>query len=264
MKITCSKRDDILKRRAEYESDYNARTERYNQQRAKYHEASQQLKDAIRQTVEAGLSKFDMLEFTVKVDSSYRDDRIGYNVRVECNENSKFADNSALSWQYNVNLKDNGSVTRETGSWSGLQAVTAEQMDSLRQTVSALEYLNSVNWESLVAVQRPDPSDYITERDPAYDPNKPDFDKELIEAELEEAIGTNTLIQGLSPKGVRVWYKLLKQTPKQYEVAYVSAYHSKSPEAIKIDIDKEAQYPIRIAKDKLYSLLEKPLTTMEV
>ena len=39
MKITCSKRDDVLRRKAEYEADKAERTKRHNEQYAQFNKA---------------------------------------------------------------------------------------------------------------------------------------------------------------------------------------------------------------------------------
>lgn len=216
-KITADRREDILKRKAEYEAkraEYEAdRDERSH----KFEMAEYDVMNPIKQQLESDLSVFNLLQFVVRVERHYGGK--GVRVRIECNENRKFDDSVALAWNYDVNLTKDGEVKRESSSWSGMSAVTPEQVASLKQTVEAVEYLLNLDWASLLDVTLPRYRDYY---DGALsEPEKEDFDAELREAELEEYIGTDTLIlvenfESSGWRGREVYVRLIRETPSQY------------------------------------------------
>ena len=216
-KITADRREDILKRKAEYEAkraEYEAdRDERSH----KFEMAEYDVMNPIKQQLESDLSVFNLLQFVVRVERHYGGK--GVRVRIECNENRKFDDSVALAWNYDVNLTKDGEVKRESSSWSGMSAVTPEQVASLKQTVEAVEYLLNLDWASLLNVTLPRYRDYY---DGALsEPEKEDFDAELREAELEEYIGTDTLIlvenfESSGWRGREVYVRLIRETPSQY------------------------------------------------
>ena len=216
-KITADKREDILKRKAEYEAkraEYEAdRAERVH----KFGMAEYDVMNPIKERLESDLSIFNLLQFVVRVERHYGGK--GVRVRIECNENRKFDDSVALAWNYDVNLTKDGEVKRESSSWSGMSAVTPEQVASLKQTVEAVEYLLNLDWASLLDVTLPEFSDYYTGALP--EPEREDFDTELREAELEGYVGTDTLIlvenfESSGWRGREVYVRLIRETPSQY------------------------------------------------
>lgn len=216
-KITADRREDILKRKAEYEAkraEYEAdRDERSH----KFEMAEYDVMNPIKQQLESDLSVFNLLQFVVRVERHYGGK--GVRVRIECNENRKFDDSVALAWNYDVNLTKDGEVKRESSSWSGMSAVTPEQVASLKQTVEAVEYLLNLDWASLLNVTLPHYRDYYDGALP--EPEREDFDAELREAELEGYIGTDTLIlvenfESSGWRGREVYVRLIRETPSQY------------------------------------------------
>lgn len=274
MKITCNRRDDILKQKYEYEAKRAERQARYDEQEQRFYQAENDITSMVEDEIRHQLSRFKALNFNVRVTRS-RLDRDGLSVRVECNENEKFDDNVALAWNYNANLNRNGEVEKETSSWSGLKATTADQLESLTQTLEALKYLNSVDWATVLNKEMPKYKDYITEDDPRYDRDKPDFDSMLMQADLEDAIGNpNILISGEAGSsssfrnGSSVYYKILRETPKQYEVTeyykrFLDEYMKTNDDTL-LDRVRSNAYTYRIAKDKFFSLIDNPVETVEV
>ena len=221
MKITANRKDDILKRKAQYESDVAAYRSRQADRRSALHKAELAKTEPIRQYLEKKLSRYSALQFDIQCDRAFFSDTgNGVRVWIRCNEHNKFADDSALSWSYDVDLDANGEVKRETSSWSGLSATTEAQMTSLRQTVSALETLNDIDWDELVLVEMPKYSDYFDPDD--KEPEREDWDTQLKEAELEEIIGQNKYIKVYSwgescpYRGKYVWLQIVKETPAMY------------------------------------------------
>ena len=274
MKITCNRRDDILKQKSEYEAQRAERQARYDEQEQRFYQAENDITSMVEDEIRHQLSRFKALNFNVRVTRS-RLGGDGLSVRVECNENEKFDDNVALAWNYNAKLNRNGEVEKETSSWSGLKATTADQLESLTQTLEALKYLNSVDWAKVLNKEMPKYKDYITEDDPRYDRDKPDFDSMLMQADLEDAIGNpNILISGEAGSsssfrnGVPVYYKILRETPKQYEVTeyhkrFLDEYMKTNDDTL-LDRVRSNAYTYRIAKDKFFSLINDPVKTVEV
>lgn len=228
MKITASKKDDILKRKAQYEADKAAYDERQEGYSKAYRQAESAVLQPIKDYLERKLSRYSALTFDVRVDRSWmRGNKGGADVRIYCNEYNKFDENVALAWSYEATVTDDGEVLRKSSSWSGLSATTEAQMNSLRQTVSALEFLNDVDWEELINVDMPNYADYYDENDKA--PEREDFDKELKEAELEELVGADKLVKvrnwGEScPYRGDVYLKILSETPAMYKAIVVGAW----------------------------------------
>ena len=112
-------------------------------------------------------------------------------------KNNKFSDDTALSWSYKAALSSDGEVIKETNSWSGLKAVTESQMQSLTETLEALKYLNSIDWKVLLNKTLPNYKDYRkTDVSKYAGRNTPNFDRMLIEADIEDAISKPTLLKG--------------------------------------------------------------------
>lgn len=217
MKITASKKDDILKRKAQYEADFAAYNKRQEQYRRAYQQAEDELTTPIQDYLERKLSRYSALEFDVYVRRGWHDK--GAEVTIECNEHNKFSEDSALSWSYKAFIGADGELERESSSWSGLSATTEAQMQSLRQTVAALELLNDLDWEGLINIKFPNYSDYYDETDKR--PERENFEAELKLAELEELIGTNKIIKvknwGEScPYRGDVWLHINRETPSMY------------------------------------------------
>lgn len=263
MKITCGKREDILKRKEEYETDRAARKGRYDAQMVELQKARNNVMKPVQDEIASKLAQFKALEFNVDVREA-RYGESGLSVRIQCNEYKKFNEDSALSWSYDATIGRDGQILKETSSWSGLQAVTEVQMESLRSTLAALEYLNSVDWSELLNRKLPEYGDYVTERNPDWE-GRPDFDRQLLEVDIEECIGKNILIKGthLNGRGAAC-YLITKETPKQYEVVEISEFYIERTDDVAALVEQNRKYPQRVTKDKFMSVIKKPLETMEV
>lgn len=185
MKITSSRRDDIIKERDAYDSDYTAKLNQRDEEWKQYRKAEYGIMNPIAEEIKSTLSRFDALEFDVEVDRSWGD---GLRCRIQCNENTKFEDDSALSWSYSATIGKDGEVKKESSSWSGLKATTPEQMNSLIQTVEALKVINDIDWTTKLGVTLPEPSEFVqTEMPNAAD--RPDFENLVLVEDLRDMIG---------------------------------------------------------------------------
>lgn len=213
MKITSSKKEEILRRKAEYES----KREDYLRREHEYYDARKEREDAVLKpaidAIQSKMSEFDLLHIDVTGDRRWG----GFEIRVQCDEYNRNEEASSLRWNYDVRGDtDTGEIKKETGSWSGLQAVTPLQIQSLKQCVEALEFLQSFDWENYLLK---DVSYEGLER-PVMDYEHEDFSAELKAAELEELVGTTKAIkvsnfEGSYFYGGYVYILIDKMTPKQ-------------------------------------------------
>ena len=221
------RRSDIIAARDAWKSDFDSRKAKYNSQKAEYSKAQYAIAKEIEELVKQELGNTSLvLEFDIRPYGSY-----SYEVRITANEYQKFDKDRALSWNWGCELDGDGNVRKESGSWSGLNATTKEQLDDLRETLRVLDILNNMDWKAILDdanVRKPKSSDYFTMDDPAYE-QKPDFGKQLKMASIEDAIGQNILIKGNSLRaGQRKSYYLIhRQTPKQTSVTELSEYNIK-------------------------------------
>lgn len=259
MKITSTRRDEILRERDEYNAQRDAAQEQYNRERRSYEEDTNAVIDPVKSWLEAQLSHYTVLQFDVSAERNWRWDNRGISIRIRCNERLLHDDSSALSWNFDVQLSKDGEVQKETGSWSGLQATTAAQLKSLRQSVSALEFLNDIDWVDVLDKQLPEYENYIKTRVPSN--RDSEFDKMLREEDLKSLIGTNTFIkvnnfESSGYWGSIVWVRLIRETPAQYVVNIASQSaiqrYKENPE----EWAKYSQYTQRVKKTNISPVLE--------
>lgn len=250
MKITARKRDDILRDKAAYEADKAERQSKFNKQKKAWYIARQQVMDNVKSAVESELGTHaDEVKVNVNVDV-----RNNIEVRVD-NGNDPFGP-SALSWNWDVKLDRDGNIVKDSGSWSGLSAVTSEQIQDLRNTADILEILNNIDWKTLLNTKVPEYEDYITMNDPSYEKPDRDYDAELKEADIEDIIGDRdaaVFVGNALPDYFRgnEYVTLLKETPKRFNV-YV--FHESQLDRWKNG--KDVGYEAVIAKDKFYKFVD--------
>lgn len=257
MKITCSRRDDVLKRKAEYEAKRDAYQKDSDERRQKYYRAKAEAMEPIKSKLEAKLAQFSALEFEVSVSRGYSwsdaEDQNTVDVRILVDDRNHFDENSALSWSYNVKIQD-GAVVKETSSWSGLKACTEAQMESLRQTVRALEWLNSVDWDEMLVADFP-------AREPFYEgaleaPKREEFGNELTYATIADLLGTNKYIKvnnfESSPyRGRYIWLNPISETASQWKVRLISDWTMANKDQYANNIGEDA-YEQRVRKSSIY------------
>lgn len=270
MKIYASKLDDLRRAKEEWEAEDARRKAIRDEEEKRYRKARDAELAPIEYEISKNLKRFDKLNFEITAEPAarYRGET-GAEVRILCNQNRVHDENSALSWDWSVKLDGEGNVIKDSGSWSGLNATTQENMDSLMETYLALQYLNSVNWKSLLNVSMPEYSDYFTEES-SKQPNKPNFNQQIKEAEFEEYIGKDTMLLGYSlpeyesrwNRSVPTWFIILGETPKQYKIGEVTAYEAKrwfeDGSSLEEIIERGKRYPSRIRKDRLLDTLKYP------
>ena len=265
MKITCNRRDDILKRKQEYESDRAKRQAKYDEEYRSYRDESRNREDKIRNDVIGAIGR-TTLDLTIDVSMSFGN---GYRVRVS-DEDNKFDDDKALSWTWEVSLDKNGDVKKESSSWSGMKAVTANNINNLKEIVRVLEILNNIDFKTMLnRVTPPEPNDYITGPNPKYEKSE-DFDQMLLEAEVEDCIGTRKGILGTYSKYYRgdVYHFIMKQTPSSYTVWDIPAYYVENHEGSLSDLyetyyAKRNEYNYTMRKNTFFETIEQNVTIVD-
>lgn len=241
MKITANRKEDILRRKAEYEADVAKRQAEYDAQYEEYGRAQEAVYAPVREQLEDMFKKYPRLDTEINVeDASFRGPGLRVGIRV--NDRDVHDKKKALSWNYDAYLGKDGEVIRETGSWSGLNAVTEEQLEQLEQSLQALKELKDLDWRGLLDKTMPDYKDYIKIRNPSWERDKPDFKKELREAELEEIIGQPKWIEvdpfpssWYYPKSSmfranNVYVAIVKDSGSQYTIKEMSKYEYNNSE----------------------------------
>lgn len=247
MKITCSKRDDIIKQRDEFDTRRNQMRSQQEKDEQKARQARQEVFREVENAVMTKLKPVGKLPLNVNVNYGIYD---GVEINVECG--GPHTDGNALAWNYRVYLNDEVDVVRETGSWSGLKATTAGEMISLKRSVRALEILNEeIDWEELVKTSLPNYEDFMTQDYSELRNRRPDFEGQLREADIEEAIQSGKPVRGKAVsstgyrEGIPGEYTILKETPKSYVVDF-------RPDSY----PEQSSGEIRITKSKFLSALD--------
>lgn len=261
MKITCARnREQIAREQAAYDERRAAKKAKKDAQYNSWRKDYLAIANSVREQIEDALSAFTNLNLEVNVDSSWDS---SLKVSIGSNQHNVHNEHKALSWDWTAYVdRKTGELKKESGSWSGLNAVTTEQIESLKQSAACLEVINSLDWESMLNVDLPKYEDYVTndvyEKDPDDGRN---FKQELLEADVEDAMHAGLWIKGHGYRFYRqsadVYYKVLKETPTQYEVTEQYAWdleNGKQPHG--------SSYKIR--KDIFFQVIDNPVKTLEV
>ena len=241
-----ARRDDILRRKQAYDDAVNKQKEERNQ----YRKAEWDVMKGVEELVLQKIGKTS-LNLDVSVDRAWR---TGLEVRINNGNNPH--DDQALNWNWQAKITDDGDVKKDSGSWSGLSAITSEQIANLKESVRVIEILNNLDWKNLLTVELPNYSDYIkTEL-----PEQENFDQQLVEADVEDAAEQGLLIKGhgykwYAPRAT-VFYNVLNMTDKSFRVQ----------EVYEDDLSDESRWgsPYTIRKDKFFEVIDKPIKTAEV
>lgn len=216
MKITCSRRDDLILERDRYDAAKQAHDEASDAVWRKYEHDVKAVTDQLVAKIQDKLAPFDKLAFDIDVREGWEG---GFEARITCNEYNKFDDNVALAWDWTTNINRDGVAESKTGSWSGLSATTPEQIESLEQSVNAIKVLNGIDWKTLLSAKKPNYGDYKKDI-PAFElGERPDYETLINEAEIDECIGANKLIECREGKVyVRSYMGIVSSTPAMYTV----------------------------------------------
>ncbi len=262
MKITCARnKDQIIQERDAYKQRKATKQARRDEHQQRYRQAQNTVITSIKSQIEDAVSAFSDLHLDIHVGETMSDT---WEATIKSNEDRLFSESKALTWEWSARIDGRtGEVIKKSGSWSGLNAVTTEQVESLKQSAACLEVLNSLDWATILGVDVPDYKDYMDDDDFRPDPeDKRNFDAELLEADIENAMNNGWLIQGhgyrYNNERVPVFYRVLKETPSQYKVE-------------ELDIDDMnnipgpgESYAYNIKKDTFLNVIDKPIDILEV
>lgn len=123
-----------------------------------YRQARMNAIDEIKKAILQKLSGCDTSTLNVMVDEWYGGP--GFEVKVN-NGDSPHDASKGLSWNWEIHIDKDGNIGKDSGSWSGLKAITTEQIDDLRNTVEILTQLNDLDWKTIF--------DMIDEKYPKYE-----------------------------------------------------------------------------------------------
>lgn len=198
MKITATSREEILRRREEYDAETKRYDDQYNSEHQQYEDTIYTQKKAVESLVSEAIGS-TFLDLTIQADPWSLTREKGWAIRVEAWRNSHFDDKVALSWNWEVKLSKDGDIVKDSGSWSGLKAITPEQIADLEESVRILKILNGMDWETIVRSPMAKWDDFISEDNLEIrrerSKNRPDFESELKALALEDLIGTDTAIE---------------------------------------------------------------------
>lgn len=271
MKITASKRDDIIKQRDQFDAEAKARNDATEAEVKRWRDAQNAVFKEVEEALRAEIPQTS-LAIDIHVRNSWIGSGDGIEVSIGNRNNNPHAQGNALSWEWSVKLNRQGEVVKESNSWSGLKATTVEELQSLEDSLTVLKAINNFDWKTILSRALPEWGDYVQDRGPR--PERPDFEGQLKAAELEELVGTDTLIKGEAGEssgwrtGVAVYYIIHKESPAQYvvsDVAQSTVDHWKEQGHDKQKIlDEIKRYSYRITKSKFFTLIGKEVETVEL
>ena len=235
MKITANRRDDILRRKAEWQAEFDRKKEAHDREYDSWLYAQEEVTQPVADFLKNLFTKYPLLDAKIGVAPG----RYGENslsVDIDVNHIGVFSDREhALAWGYKAFL-NKGELVRETSSWSGMNAVTADQISELEQSVAVLKELSSLDWVDLLDKKLPDYRDYIKTPDPSYE-SRPNWDAELTAAELEDIIGERKMVLVRPFSGSwyngEVYIAIVKDSGSQYTIIECPKYSANKGEASK-------------------------------
>lgn len=256
------KRSDIIAARDAWDADYNKLKSKFDSEVDAWDDAKQEISLFVEDQVKAALGRAGK---DLQVDADFSLGSLAH-VRVG---NGTFANHEApLTWSFEAILDKEGNVKKETGSWSGLNATTPEDVKKLRDIVDVLEILNNMDWYTILSNMNekyPNWEDYVKTKVPRRD-DRPNFEKDIRLLDIEDAIGKEVLVKGKPLKyDVRFsrdgsYYIIHKKTPKQVSVTECSirqadSFKDKHPEDSLFDIVSLYGMEYNVTMDKFLNVL---------
>ena len=195
------------------------------------------------------------LRVFVDVDRWVHDNYRRAEIRVDYGEHRVSDESLPLKWRWSFKIDSKGRTSRESSSWSGLNATTSDHIAQLRQSVNALEALSNLDDERLVklAFQNvPAYDEYVTQKVDNVD------ETSYVYKKLDALAGEDVFVAGEENWYGRYYYKIVKDTGKQYAVeAWYLAYPSRAGGR---DSSQFMLYDTkRYRKNTLYDMLQMPV-----
>ena len=269
MTIKETRADDIRAAKQKWDSDFEKAYTNYDKMEYDYDMAIETVMEQVETKIRAELSVTDddLLEITADAYGGKFGGK--YRTGIKYKYGAPFDKKSALNWHIDIYLNDDGEVQKETGSWSGLEVQTPELLEDLKYSVNLIEKIMNLDYQKIIMDAenvRPNRDDYITMKRPNRS-DRPDFDRQIKEATIEDIIGTNTIISGSAVpssgyRAVSGWYKILGQTAKRYKVTFVPDRRGTlTNQELKDGLDR---FEFQVNKDTLYQYIGDNFETKEL
>ena len=215
------RRREIDQQAQKYNVERDAKKNEYDAQMGNYRRVVMDIEDNVRSNLEQVLPYSDLIDIRVSRDYDWSSGAPYLSVKISYDLNK--TKNQSLAWSYSVGLDRDGNIKKESNSWSGLNAVTQEQLDDLEKSIEILKKLNIIDWESIVKTDVPSVKDYVTTKTL---PEK-DFTFEQFNADLEDFVGQDVIFISKYLKsenfyGSKYGYIIKRLTNKRVE--YVPIY----------------------------------------
>ncbi|MCM1223253.1 MAG: hypothetical protein NC548_53255 [Lachnospiraceae bacterium] len=272
IKVTAARRDDIIRRRDEYDAAAARNKAKEQDSSRRFREAQDEVFTAVENEIRRQLGD-RVGNLVIRVESRWGH---GLSVNIGNSTGSPRRDpNASLTWSWSAYLGKDGEVTKESSSWSGLEATTMDQIADLKICVDQLEAINTMDWKSLLDRSLPDWKDYMV-RDLEDIGPRPNFDQELMEADIEDIVGQNVLVKMSEGRNYHgsVYCQIIRDSGSQYTVREVPASYVEQVNSGKParglsgplntidDLVKEYGDTIRVRKTNFFNSLITPLQTI--
>lgn len=194
-KIVATKRSDLIKQRDEYDAETRKYSDRIEEGHSNWSAKLKEQADEMERKISNLIGNTSLaLEITADPWANY--DR-GWGVRVRANERTMFDDKVALAWNWEAKIDRNGNVIKDSGSWSGLKAITPDQISDLEESVRVLKVLNNIDWSDVLNSPKSKPSDFVSQEDSEMErsrrKNRPNFEADIETATIEDAIASGDI-----------------------------------------------------------------------
>ena len=269
--VTAGRREDIIKERDAYRSEYKKQSDTHKYQMRNYKFASDYNKAQVENAIRAQVPGLNDVE--IRIDNGWYD-----GLKVEFVSEDR-GENKSLRWRWSVGLDPTGKITKESSSWSGLEATTPEQIVDLQNAVQILSSLVGMDWSSILQAGiegEPDYYDYVSVREPKN--RESEFSSQLKMAAIEDCIGAQKWIKGSNveaennrwARGDR-WYMIHSQSDKFYTISYIAdhtvqRYKGENPPegSLSDELQRSSQYKERVKKDRLIPCIYEEVETMDM
>lgn len=262
---------DIQKDYNSQVAKYNSDMEAYEKKRHMYYWKQKQVKNTVQRWVEDRIFTSCSAQFmkdtdiTVNVDEYSTEDR-GYGmleirVRHEGQYGRGGNDNVALKWNWDIKIHSS-SVKHSTNSYSGLNAVTKENLKELQESVSVMEKIAAIPDSDFIKLRskvNEAMPDIVTELGP--EPERVD-NSSFFWRKIAALAGTDDVVETekytIDYKSYvknTIYYQIVKVTEKSVVVNEIVAYPD---EASKVSKGK------RMSKQKFADNVVRPLNIVDV
>ena len=217
--VKASKYSDVVERQKQLRDRVAYQQSVYDEQSLEYNKAKVLKQNQVVNYIRGVIANATSDSFADSLDvvchlSKYnaKDPEVSVEIKVQCESKD-----SPLRWDWYFEVgRFRKGVHRETGSWSGLNAVTSEDVSKLRVSIDALQALATLTDEDILYVATsgvPARSDYVTQQVDRLD------EAAMLEEQIEALIGDDVYIKtSYGSYRTTVYFKILRQTAKQYEI----------------------------------------------